>query len=271
LRSLHPSTWHDSAIGTTTVTGLAVTAVKGTRLRVVDAIELGRTGARGDRRFFVIDDNDRMVNGKTLGSLQTLIASYDEQAEALTLDFPDGSRVTESVRQGAPVTARFYSQQVDGRVVVGPWAAALSAHVGQPLRLVSTGSGVDRGARGAASLISRASLARLAREAGVDAVDGRRFRMLIEIDGVSAHAEDDWVGARLRVGEALIRFEGHVGRCLITSRDPDSGEVDLPTLDLLRGYRGDAETTEPLPFGIYGRVLEPGAIRVGDRVARAER
>ena len=93
--------------------------------------------------------------------------------------------------------------------------------------------------------------------------------MLIEVDGVPAHAEDEWVGNEVRAGEALIRFEGHVGRCLITSRDPDSGEIDLPTLDLLRGYRGDADTTEPLSFGIHGRVLEPGAVRVGDPVAVA--
>ena len=71
---------------------------------------------------------------------------------------------------------------------------------------------------------------------------------------------------RSRVGEALIEWGGHVGRCLITSRDPDSGRIDLPTLDLLREYRGDNQTTEPLPFGIYGSVLEGGVVRVGDKV-----
>jgi len=46
------------------------------------------------------------------------------------------------------------------------------------------------------------------------------------VDGVEAHAEDRWVGREARVGEALLRFNGHVGRCLITSRDPDTGKVD---------------------------------------------
>jgi uncharacterized protein YcbX len=90
--------------------------------------------------------------------------------------------------------------------------------------------------------------------------------MLIEVDGIEAHSEDEWVGRWVRIGEALVSFEGNVGRCLITSRDPDTGVVDLPTLDILREYRGDLDTTEPLPFGIYGSVVEPGAIRVGDSV-----
>ena len=64
-----------------------------------------------------------------------------------------------------------------------------------------------------------------------------------------------------------MRFGGHVGRCLVTSRDPETGEVDLPTLDLLGAYRRDLDTTEPLPFGIYGEVLVPGVVRVGDAVA----
>jgi uncharacterized protein len=253
-------------VQTTTVTGLWVTAVKGTRLRAVDAIALEDDGARGNRRFFVIDDRDRMVNGKSIGALQAVVTSFDERSERLAFDFPDGSRVEDELRLGAPIIAKFFSGQAEGFLVEGPWASALSAHVGRPLRLVSAGSAVDRGVSGAVSLISQASLARLAREAGADAIDARRFRMLIEVDGLAAHAEDSWVGGEVRAGEALVRFEGHVGRCVITSRDPDSGEIDLPTLDLLRGYRADVQTTEPLSFGIHGRVLEPGAVRLGDRV-----
>ncbi len=101
-------------------------------------------------------------------------------------------------------------------------------------------------------------------------VDARRFRMLIEVDGLDAHEEDGWVGRRVRVGSALVAMHGHIGRCLVTSRDPDTGEVDLPTLDLLGQYRREIESTEPLPFGIYGEVLEPGAVRVGDEIALHE-
>jgi MOSC domain-containing protein YiiM len=34
----------------------------------------------------------------------------------------------------------------------------------------------------------------------------------------------------------------------------------------LRSFRSGRDTTEPLPFGVYGKVVRPGAVRVGDRV-----
>jgi uncharacterized protein YcbX len=67
----------------------------------------------------------------------------------------------------------------------------------------------------------------------------------------------------------VIVLRGHVGRCIVTSRHPESGEVDLATLDLLRDYRAAAQTTEPLAFGVYGEVLRPGVVRVGDAVGAA--
>jgi hypothetical protein len=113
-------------------------------------------------------------------------------------------------------------------------------------------------------------LRRLGEQAGTEPFDVRRFRMTIEIDGVAAHAEDDWLGQRLRIGSAVVRFEGHIGRCLVTGRDPETGEVDTPTLEFLRGYRRELETTEPLPFGVYGRVLRPGTVEVGDTLEPAD-
>jgi uncharacterized protein YcbX len=90
--------------------------------------------------------------------------------------------------------------------------------------------------------------------------------MLVQVEGVAPHAEDRWIKREVQIGESTVRFSGNVGRCLITSRDPDTGAVDLPTLDLLRGYRGALHATEPLPFGIYGEVVSGGTVRVGDPV-----
>jgi uncharacterized protein YcbX len=250
------------------VTGLSITPIKGTRVRAVHDIRLDRFGVRENRRFYVIDHRDHLVNGKRLGELTALVSDYDHERRRLRLEFPDGSVLEDTIGNGPLVKTRFFSQESLARLVEGPWSDALTGYSGHPLRLVEAQSvGVDRGMAGVASLISRASLGRLAREADRDEIDCRRFRMLIEIDGIDAHAEDRWVGQTTNVGDATIRWRGHVGRCLTTSRDPDSGDIDLPTLDMLRNYRAELESTEPLPFGIYGEVLEGGTVAVGDRVA----
>ena len=254
-----------------TVTELSCTPIKGTRIQPVSQIELGVGGALGDRRFYVVDERGQMRNGKQIGALQTVVATFDPDSEQLTLEFPDRPPVSGRVQLDGRIATRFFSRPREDDLVIGPWAAALSEFTGEPLRLVSTASAADRGERGRASLISRASLARLAEVADRDAVDGRRFRMLIEVDGLDAHGEDAWVGRLVRVGsDAVIRWHGNVGRCLVTGRDPDTGEPNLPTLDLLGEYRRDVETTEPLPFGIYGEVISPGAVRVGDAVSLLE-
>jgi uncharacterized protein YcbX len=255
------------------VTALSVTPVKGLRLAARDELQLGRAGVHENRRFFLVDERQRMVNGKHLGALNTVVPDYDDAERRLTLTFADGSAVSGAIELGESLVAQMYSRPLAARLVLGPFAGALSAQAGKPLRLVEAEQGaVDRGRRGSVSLISRASLERLADLAdlaGREHVDARRFRMLVEVDGVAPHAEDSWVGQRVRVGGALVAMHGHVGRCLVTTRNPESGQVDLPTLELLSTYRRALDTTEPLAFGIYGEVLEPGTVRIGDVVAPA--
>jgi uncharacterized protein YcbX len=247
---------------------LSVTPIKGTRLQTVERVLLEQNGVHFDRRFYLIDARGRMVNGKQLGALNEVVADYSDDERRLALHFTDGEVAADTVRLGDSVDTRFFSFPREARLVEGPWSEAISERVGQPLRLVepAKGNAVDRGMGGAFSLISRASLARFAEAAQADSVDARRFRMLIEIDGVAAHEEDRWVGQKLRIGGARVAVEGHVGRCLVTSRDPETGQIDLPTLDILGEYRDQDGATAPLPFGIHGRVLEPGEVAVGDPV-----
>ena len=252
-----------------TVAGLAATPVKGLRIGACSSLRLEHGQIVGDRLFYLVDDRGRLVNGKLAAGLQALTADYDEARRRLTISFPGGERVEAPIELGAKLRTRFYSSEREARLVNGPFAEAISEHLGLAVRLMAPADGsaaADRGAAGAVSMVSRASLALLARVAGESAVDVRRFRMSMELAGAAAHEEDQWVGERLSVGAARIAIEGHVGRCIVTTRNPESDEVDLPTLDLLRSYRANAATSEPLAFGVYGAVLEPGSVRVGDAV-----
>jgi MOSC domain-containing protein len=250
-----------------TVTALAVTPVKGMRLRGVDAVELSELGARGNRAFYVIDSRHRLMNGKGAGKMQAIVPEYDVDAGDLTFSFPSGEVVSGHVELGDPIQTDYFGSIQFARELLGPWAEALSAFMEEPVRVVAApGVGADRGRAGSVSLMSRASLRRLAEVAGSEPVDGRRFRMLIEVEGADAHAEDDWVRHKVRVGPALVEFNGHVGRCATTTRDPETGVVTFPTLHALAAYRKEHRSEEPLPFGIYGEVLEGGRVAVGDEV-----
>ncbi len=114
------------------------------------------------------------------------------------------------------------------------------------------------------TLVSDGSLDRLARQAGTDEIDSRRFRMLFELTGCEAHEEDTWDGRQFAVGGAVVRVGGPVDRCAVTTRDPDTGERDLDTLRLIKSYRGQRESDGAILFGVYGSVLQPGRVRVGD-------
>lgn len=243
--------------------------VKGLRLSAADEVELTQAGVPGDRRFHLVNERGHLTNGKRVGALQQVQADWDERSQWLTLVFPDGGQVAGEVTTDGELTTSFYGRPVKGRLVTGPFAAALSEFTGTPLRLVQPvagGAGIDRGRRGAVTLLSVSALAPLAEAAGVEEVDPRRFRMLFGIDGVEAHAEDAWIGRRVQIGDAIVRPRGHVGRCQVTTRDPLSGTSDLDTLGALADYRRDVDSTEALPFGVYGEVVSPGRVRRGDPV-----
>ncbi|CAA9494331.1 MAG: hypothetical protein AVDCRST_MAG38-2824 [uncultured Solirubrobacteraceae bacterium] len=255
------------------VAWISVAPVKGLRLQRRDDVHLGVSGVPGDRAFFLVDDRGRMVSATRLGPLVAVLPEHDADAGTLSLRLPGGEEIAEPVELGEPESVSFYGTAVRARPVHGRFSEVLSRHCGQPVRLVAAPPerpGVDRGSEGAATLVSSASLERLRAEAGgTEPVDPRRFRMTFGVDGVEAHEEDTWVGRDVRVGDALVRVAGNVGRCALTTREPETGVVDFPALHHLKAYRDGVPTTEPLPFGVYARVLRPGRVRVGDTVALA--
>jgi uncharacterized protein len=245
-----------------------VAPVKSLRLASVDAIELERTGVRGDRRYYLIDPEDRLVSAKRLPPLLTVRPAVEDGR--LLLRFPDGGVIEGNVELGEGVETTFYGRQVAGRLVEGPWNEALSEVAGKPLRLARTereGDGHDRGPRAGATLVSTGSLDALRAAAGAtEAVDGRRFRMTIGMNGVEPHAEDGWIGERVHVGGAVVVVRDKVGRCAMTTLDPDTGIRDLDTLGAIASYRDGVPTPEPLPFGVWCEVVQPGRVAVGDPV-----
>ena len=249
-----------------TVSRLSIAPVKGMALVHPEEISLEAFGVAANRRFFVVDEDGRRYGQIRNGTLVRIRPAYDETSGALTLRFPDGSVVEGVPQLGETIVTDFYGRPVRGRVVEGPWSEAISGFVDRPLRLVrcdEPGAGVDRGL-GTVTMLSDASLDALAKQAEVDGVDGRRFRMLIGIAGCEPHEEDAWLGGLVRVGDAVVRLHEQVARCAITTQNPDSGAPDFDTLREIKQYRGMRD--KEVDFGVFGEVETPGRVRVGDAV-----
>ena len=249
------------------VTRLSVTPVKGLALHHPDAILLLRTGAAGDREFFVIDGRDRLLSIWKTGRLVRLRAAYDTRSGRIALSTAKGEVCDGSARPGAPVVTDFYrARKVAGTVVEGPWNAVLSDAAGEPVRLVRAddpGAGHDDYP---VTLLGEESVAELARRSGAESVDARRFRMLISFSGLSPHVEDRWQGQIIEIGEAVVRVGGPVPRCAATTRHPDRGTRDLSTVRMIKSYRGVQanESGRGVNFGVYADVVSEGVVRVGD-------
>jgi uncharacterized protein YcbX len=251
------------------VSRISIAPVKGLALVHPDEIILELTGVRSNRRFHIVDADGRRYNQLRNGRLVQIESDYDPDRERLALRFPDGTVTDGTIALGSEITTDFYGRPVTGNLVSGPWSDALSSWAGRALRLVESapGAAVDR-RRGSVTLVSTASLAELARRAGQDEpVDGRRFRMLFELDDCQPHEEETWVKRHLRIGQALVRLRNDVGRCAITTQNPETGVPDFDTLRAISSYReltANEAGKKHVPFGVFGEVVEPGRVAVGD-------
>ena len=261
------------------VARLSIAPVRGLGLQHPDSIELTEMGVINDRRFYLVDDQGRLVDRLRASQLCRVFSETDADGTWLRLTLPGGEVVEGDVRLDEPVRTDIYNREAIGHVVGGPWAAALEPFVGRPVLLVRCdkpgGTRIRAGetvVRNQVSLVSDGSLAELARQLGVKRVDGRRFRMLIELEGAAAHEEDGWIGGEVEIGSAVISITKPDARCAITTQDPDTGERDLDTLRTILRYRGfrPDDTEHKIDFGVLGEVARPGEISVGDEVAVLE-
>ena len=244
------------------VSALAIAPVKGMRVQPADALELGPTGAAGDRRFVVIGEDGALLLSTRTPTLLQIVPRLT--GGSLRLEFPDGSIVEAVPEPGRRVTSANYAgRPLPGRIVEGTLSDAVAEHLGRPARLLM----LDPGARGAddapVTLASTASLTALAPALDGAVPDPRRFRMTVTVDGASAWEEHGWSDQEIAVGDAVLRATAPVGRCVVTTRDPDTGATDVPTLKALAELRGKDDVT----FGIWCDVVAPGRVAVGDALA----
>jgi uncharacterized protein YcbX len=138
-------------------------------------------------------------------------------------------------------------------------APALAAELGD-------GVGVIRSDRGLfdtlpLSVLTAQTLAALSTLVGA-ALDVRRFRpnLLIDSSPAGPFCEDAWVGRVLRIGALRVRIDKRDQRCVVVNVDPVTARRSPAVLRTIARERDGC-------LGVYGSIVQPGRVAVGDPVA----
>jgi uncharacterized protein YcbX len=252
-----------------TVSELSATAIKGFGLQHPPRLLLGHAGPPGNRDFFLVDTDDRLVSVTATGCFLPYWSTFAPDPGVLTIGRGEEVVHSAEVGTGAPLRAHFFgSRYADGTLVDRQWDRLLSEISGRDLRLVRTAEPSAGYDVHPVTLMARASATALGRELDGSALDGRRFRMTVTVDGLEAFAEDRWSGSQVRLGGCVLRVGGPVSRCVAVHRRPADGRKDLHTLRMINQVRGvgPSEFGSTLNLGVYGEVLQPGWVKVGDRI-----
>jgi ferredoxin-NADP reductase/uncharacterized protein YcbX len=213
-------------------------------------------------RFLAIANGHSVVPGTGWTACQTFVRLtqngdlplykllFDEDSERLTLTAPGGDTAQATWSDPASLAA------VNERIA--SWFPAGRAHAP---RLVRRDAGLGWWDYDDAplSIINLATVRALQARAG-QAIDEEQFRGNLLIDGLAAWHELEWLGQRLRIGDAEIEVLRPIERCKATSVDVKTAEVRLNVPALLAGGQGH------LYCGVYARVVRCGRVQPGDAV-----
>jgi uncharacterized protein YcbX len=206
-----------------------------------EALRVETRGVQGDRLFAVRDAEGKLGSGKHTRRLRRIDGLFGFRAcycnDAIPqVRFPGG----DEIRGDSPSIHQALSDAL-GMAVTLARESDVSHFDDAPIHLLTTGS-----------------LAWLRAALPAAGVDARRFRPNIVIEVPDAQAvEQAWIGRRLRVGEVELQVSGTTERCGMTAFAQD----ELPKApEVLRHITRHAD----LKFGVYARVLAPGAVHVGD-------
>ena len=134
-----------------------------------------------------------------------------------------------------------------------PDASALRIHV------VENGAYTDQSAP-LISIGGSASLAAFAAATNTK-LDARRFRLNMILATDNAFIENQWCGATLHIGDAVIEIVDHVERCAAITVDPSTATRETDYLAVMRHSFGHSH------LGVFGRVTKKGDICTGDSVS----
>ncbi|MDQ6766988.1 MAG: MOSC domain-containing protein [Candidatus Eremiobacteraeota bacterium] len=200
---------------------------------------LGRGGMPFDRQYVIID-GEASRKGKAL----TARIVADLLAYRATVD--DGA-----VSVKGPTGITFGMD--DG------FLSHLQSAFGRPLSLQMADAAAEPFHDAHDILVLNAASVRALEHEWSKPLNPLRFRPNIMLDGddLAPYVENDWVGGRFAVGEAILEGAELDERCVLPTIDPETQAKDPSFLRLIVEKHNQC-------FGLYCRVYRPGKIALGD-------
>lgn len=172
-----------------------------------------------DRRFAMLAEDGRYVNGKRTGKVNALKAEFDLENRVLSLGLrKGGSREKFELRGGNPALEAYLSD------FFGMKIAFLERERGELMDMPEVAG---------LTVLSTNSLESLRRDMPRHSLEDLRlrFRSTIELDGVPAYWEDQLFGApgtevRFRLGEVEAVGLSPRARCTVPPRNPQTGDSE---------------------------------------------
>lgn len=208
----------------------------------LDSIEVGWNGLAGDRRWAFVRDG-LVRSGFPWLTIRECPAMWHYQPRFENAADPEKSVTMVTTPSG---------EDFD---VVDPALAELLGH----------GAQIIRQSRGIfdtmpLSLITTQTVHALSGSVGYD-LGPRRFRPNLLVDSLDGgdSPENSWIGQELRIGSMRMRVDKRDKRCVTINVDPETTRKDQMVLRTVAQERESC-------LGVYGSVVEPGRVAVGDAV-----
>ena len=268
------------------VQSLHIYPVKGVRGVSVDSAQVKARGFEHDRRWLVVDDNNRFITQRENQRLATIDAAII--GNGLHLLSPNaGEAEVATPKNGERVSVVIWRDEVDALTVDAEINGWLSEALKQKVRLVFMDDAASRntsGHWGAAAPVSFAdgypflitttgSLATLNKaieDGGSDAVGMERFRPNIVINDDKPWADDGW--SVVQIGDALFDYVKPCVRCVVTTKDQQTGETmgKEPLASLTKIRMSAHPDLNGALFGWNAFAQKEGAVCVGDKITVIE-
>lgn len=240
----------------------------------LESANLEARGLEHDRRFMLVDANDRFV---TLRSEPTLpFVALAIEGDRYRVTFPDGRSLTIAASDEGTERRRVvvWDDSVEATVLAEA-SDAFSEFLGATVRLVHLPDDVIRPVNPKRAregdqvsfadaypllLMSRASVEDLSSRVG-RTMDMRRFRPNLVFGGGEPYVEDFF--AEVAIGSLTFRGPKACSRCVATTIDPDDGTKSVEPLRTLARYR---RANGEVFLGMNLIHDSTGRIAIGDRI-----